>query len=200
MRNKKRAFTLIEVMVALAIMGLVLAGMFMYLRTNLVTYNRGQKKLSLQMELQRVMKFLYVELKRVGPIVYLDKKNNIVLDDEYNNDYKLSKLEFDSHLSKNGDTYVYRKVGFWRSDVFHLVRPEKVEIYYEKGKGLMKKVTDQHGKSRVALISPYVTGILFTVNKEDNKMLRISVYLKKGGKKDSFNLLIRLDTDFMGVF
>jgi prepilin-type N-terminal cleavage/methylation domain-containing protein len=196
----KRSFTLVEVMVAIAIMGLIVTGSLLYLRSNVRIYERGQKKISLQQELQLVMKYLYITIKSIGPIVYLDPKNNVILDDEYNNDYKLSKINFSELESSSGNTYVYKKLSFWKKDVFHLRHPQQMALYVEKNKGLIEEITEENGQEHKRVVSPYVKKILFLVNREDSKVLKVRVFIEKDKKEENFSLLVRLDADFLGVF
>ncbi len=203
MKMKKRGFTLVEVMIATGIMGVLIIAIFYYLRGNLNMYKKGSSKISFQTEVQRVMKVLYIELKKVNPSIYMDSDLNVVLDDEYRDDLKLTPVELydlDNNIN-NG----FERINLWEHKLRRFSEKKRNSFYVKKGKGLFKEsFNSETDVIHKKLISSYVTDIKFFRNKYDNNVIRVEVYMEgesyRGKKeKDMFELVLRMDTDFLTI-
>ncbi|MCK5685499.1 type II secretion system protein, partial [bacterium] len=172
MKMKKRGFTLVEVMIATGIMGVLIIAIFYYLRGNLNMYKKGSSKISFQTEVQRVMKVLYIELKKVNPSIYMDSDLNVVLDDEYRDDLKLTPVELydlDNNIN-NG----FERINLWEHKLRRFSEKKRNSFYVKKGKGLFKEsFNSETDVIHKKLISSYVTDIKFFRNKYDNNVIRV---------------------------
>ena len=77
LRNKKKAFTMIEMTVSVLIISVIVLTLIMVFRSNVVAWKWGQKHMGFNQKIQLVMKQIFTDIKNINPIVKQDKNGNI---------------------------------------------------------------------------------------------------------------------------
>lgn len=204
------AYTLVEIMIAMAIAALLMTSVFYAFNQNLDSWQRGEKKLALQAEISTVMSRLYYDLKRVNPAIYYDQNFDLWVAGEKFKEAKPNEVEMIDENQKREDGFEHIRFKVFMVEPF--AKSQTVEYYLKKdpntveSKYLKNKYGSAHVLVRLAdgeesIVSEHVEELKF--KKEPGKIATLNAHVKitmppeyKAEKRTDFiDLKIRLDND-----
>lgn len=112
---RKKGFTLLELLIALSIIGIVLSVLFTFYRSNSIAMNKIEKDIDLQRNGDMLLNLLEERLMSSDGIIEITEKNNMVLGVEFNyhkgNKKSSGEYEFEErevHIELEEDTETER--------------------------------------------------------------------------------------------
>lgn len=204
------AYTLVEIMIAMAIAALLMTSVFYAFSQNLDSWQRGEKKLALQAEISTIMSRIYYDLKRVNPAIYYDQNFDLWVAGEKFKEAKPNEVELIDENQKREDGFerirfkIFMVEPFAKSQVieYYLKKdPNSVEVKYLKNKYGSAHVLIRLCDGEESIISEHVEELNF--KKEPAKTATLNVHAKvtmppeyKADKRTDFiDLKIKLDND-----
>jgi prepilin-type N-terminal cleavage/methylation domain-containing protein len=198
----KRGYTLIEVIVAASVMALISMGLFTVMEGHMGNFRAGSHHIRIQHELQRIIKQIFTDFKKINTPLIVDEKYNIWFNGENKDNMKLNRITLkDMDLDR---TNGYEGLEF----SVNLIEPlGKKEFYYygmEKDDlgafGLYR--SDSAGKK---LFSPHVKNMNFKLNPYDKREVHLEGTVEIPGKrpgderKEDFNMVLRVEHAYVVV-
>jgi len=206
-----KGFTLVEVMISLAVASMLLISIFFTFSHNLQSWQQGEKKMVLQSEVSRVMYVIYQDLKRVNPAIFYDQNFDLWVTGERYKEAKPNEIEIIDENKRPVDGFerikfkVYYIEPYSKKETveYYLKRDEKaMDVAYSLNKSGSAHTLIRSVDERETVISDNVKSIKFTKDKTDPKALNISVRIMMptdaGAKTstDAFDLKVRFDNDY----
>ena len=206
----KKGFTLIEIMIAVAIASVVLLSIFGVFNQNMQAWYHGEKKMVLQAELSRVLSYIYNDLKRVNPAIYYDQNFDLWVAGEKFKEAKPNEIELIDENTNVTDGFERIKFKVYLVEPFS--KRETIEYYLQKDPNSVTPVYLKNKKGsafvlirsvddRETIVSENVENIKFFKTPGDLKNLKVSAKITMPpeydikNRTDSFDLNVRFDND-----
>lgn len=206
-----KGFTLVEVMISLAVASMLLISIFYTFSHNLQSWQQGEKKMVLQSEISRVMYVIYQDLKRINPAIFYDQNFDLWVTGERYKEAKPNEIEILDENKKTADGFERIKFKVYYIEPYS--KKETVEYYLKRDANAMdgSYVKNKRGSAHVLIrtvddretvVSENVESIKFSRDKTDPKALNVSVRIimpTDAGAKvsaDAFDLKVRFDNDY----
>ncbi|PKK91777.1 MAG: hypothetical protein CVV64_03695 [Candidatus Wallbacteria bacterium HGW-Wallbacteria-1] len=202
--DRRRGFTLAELTVASAVLGIMSIALFNVMSNHLGAWNRGNTSMRLRHEVQKVVKSLYNDFRSINPSFYMDESYNIWFQGEDRRNMKLNTLKLidgDSDLTNGCERLQYQ---------YQLVEPfgQKRRIEYYMGSldpadDTLYLIREMDGKP--AILSKCVPRISFERYPYDKRQVLVEATVRvtdnKGAnpKEETINLVLRIDHSYMIV-
>ena len=199
LKNRKRGFTLVEILVAVLIAAAIMTTLIMVFRSNVLSWKWGQKRMGFNQKIQLVMKRIFTDIKNINPIVKEDSNGNLwfqgeKIGDLYPNIVRVTNTDGNK---KNGG----EELSFYLTNFSDLTRKDFIRYYLDKDK-LMRQLIDYQGKKSSRLVTDSASNLHFFA--DPNDIHEVGVHLTIGDKKDpklkeDLDFSVRLDTDLVCV-
>lgn len=201
--RRKSGFTLVELSVSVLIISCILMILIYMLRSNLSSFNWGQKHMSFNHKKLMAARQIFYDLKSINPSLHLNKFDEVVIRGEEIEEFNptivtITKKDKD-HADSDGD----------QIDFFHAVYGQadtKEQITYvlkTKEKRLARIVTDRSGRGTVKYILDNVSAFELNTDEIDRKQLYVSFSVSdpENGVKEAetVTFAVRLETDMVYV-
>lgn len=195
-------FTLIEIMIATTVMGLISMGLFTAMEGHINNFQTGTHHIRIQHELQRVIKQLYVDFKKINTPIVIDSSYNIWFKGESKENMKLNRI-----LLKDLDldrTNGYEGLEFTINLIDPLGSRQNYWYGLEKdNKGNMLFYRQVDGDKRV--YSEFVKTIKFNINPYDKREVLVKGTIEIPGRiasdtrKEDFDMVLRVEHSYVVV-
>lgn len=124
MNNKENGFTLIEVMVAIAIVSIISLSLVQLLQTSLQVWNMGTSKMSIYNNLSMSLEYAGENIRKTIPayngdiyipvFLFESSKNIMLKNNSPNNSNNADKFDF---VSVTDEDYIYRNYSYYLGDI-----------------------------------------------------------------------------------
>ncbi len=212
--SSSRAYTLVEIMIAMAIAALLLGSVFYAFSQNIDSWHRGEKKLALHSEISTVMSRIYYDLKRINPAVYYDLNFDLWVSGEKYKEAKPNEVELiDENKNKNDG---FERIKFKIYMVEPFAKSSNIEFYLKKDPNSFetKYIKNQYGSAYIlirlcdgveTIISQHVEELKFS--KEPERVATIAVHAKItmppeykiSNRTDYIDLKVKFDNDHISL-
>ncbi len=208
------AYTLVEVMIAMAVAALLLTSVFYAFNQNMDSWHRGEKKLALHSEISTVMSRIYYDLKRINPAIYYDQNFDLWVSGEKFKEAKPNEVELIDENQKRGDGF--ERIRFKIFLVEPFAKSSVIEYYLKKDPNSVepKYLKNRHGSAHIlirlcdgdeTIISEHVEELKFI--KDPGKIATLNVHAKitmppeyKIEKRtDYIDLKVKFDNDHISL-
>lgn len=196
---RNRAYTLIEILVTSVIMVIIGGVIVLLLRHHVNMMQEGKRSIELQHEVQRVLKQISNDFRRVNSPVVIDQKFNIWLGGEDLAELEISPVELidaDDDITNGTEELIVRH---YRVDP--LGEERVVRYYLDETLGGM--IREENGEPK--LFSDRVTELKFMGDKEDLKKVYLTANIvipeteQTKEKQEQLEAVFRLKSDFIVV-
>ncbi|HOD39536.1 MAG TPA: type II secretion system protein [Candidatus Wallbacteria bacterium] len=203
-------YTLVEIMIAMAIAALLMTSVFYAFSQNMDSWHRGEKKLALQSEISTIMYRIYYDLKRINPAIYYDQNFDLWVSGEKFKEAKPNEVELIDENQNRQDGFerikfkIFMVEPFAKSQVieFYLKKdPDSIETKYIKNKYGSANVLIRLCDGDETIISEHVEELKF--KKEPSRISTLNVHVKvnmppeyRAEKRTDFiDLKVKFDND-----
>ncbi|MEW6712106.1 MAG: prepilin-type N-terminal cleavage/methylation domain-containing protein [Candidatus Riflebacteria bacterium] len=195
----KKGFTLVELSISSFIVALIALILIMVFRSNLNTWQWGQKHMEFNQLVQLVMKQIFTDLKTVNPIVKFDADGNMMFQGEKINDLfpnLVTIYDKDKNPDNGGEEIVFFLTSF--NDE---TRKDRIKYFIEKNK-LIREEEDYNGNKKRRVIAEKAKDLFFDDDPGDIRQVHIKVTLideKNEQHTENLDFAVRLETDLVCV-
>ncbi len=195
----KKGFTLVELSISSFIVALIALILIMVFRSNLNTWQWGQKHMEFNQQVQLVMKQIFTDLKTVNPIVKFDADGNMMFQGEKINDLfpnLVTIYDKDKNPDNGGEEIVFFLTSF--NDE---TRKDRIKYFIEKNK-LIREEEDYNGNKKRRVIAEKAKDLFFNDDPGDIRQVQIKVTLideKNEQHTENLDFAVRLETDLVCV-
>ncbi len=197
---KRKGFTLVELSISSFIIAMIALVLIMVFRSNLNTWQWGQKHMEFNQQVQLVMKQIFTDLKLVNPIIKMDESGNMLFQGEKINDLfpnLVTIYDKDKKPENGGEEIVFFQTSF--SD---LNRRDRVNYYLNDKGQFIRETEDYNGNQRKKVVAEKAQDLYFSDDPGDIRQVHIKVTLideKNAAMKETLDFAVRLDTDLVCV-
>lgn len=197
---KRKGFTLVELSISSFIIAMIALVLIMVFRSNLNTWQWGQKHMEFNQQVQLVMKQIFTDLKLVNPIIKMDESGNMLFQGEKINDLfpnLVTIYDKDKKPENGGEEIVFFQTSF--SD---LNRRDRVNYFLNDKGQFIRETEDYDGNKRKKVVAEKAQDLFFSDDPGDIRQVHIKVTLideKNAAMKETLDFAVRLDTDLVCV-
>ncbi|MFZ5951643.1 MAG: PulJ/GspJ family protein [Candidatus Rifleibacteriota bacterium] len=195
----KKGFTLVELSISSFIVALIALILIMVFRSNLNTWQWGQKHMEFNQLVQLVMKQIFTDLKTVNPIVKFDADGNMMFQGEKINDLfpnLVTIYDKDKNPDNGGEEIVFFHTSFTDE-----TRKDRIKYFIEKNQ-LIREEEDYNGNKKRRVIAEKAKDLFFDDDPGDIRQVLIKVTLideKNEKHTENLDFAVRLETDLVCV-
>jgi prepilin-type N-terminal cleavage/methylation domain-containing protein len=198
----KSGYTLVEILIASSVMALISIGLFTVMEGHIGNFQTGTHHIRIQHELQRVIKQLYVDFKKINTHVVIDSSYNVWFNGENTDNMKLNKILLrDLDLDR---TNGYEGLEFTVNLIDPLGSRQCYWYGLEKDSSdktvLYRKVDDDK-----KVFSEYVKSLKFNINPYDKREVLVEGTIEIPGRtstdtrKEDFDMVLRVEHSYVVV-
>lgn len=202
--RNQRGFTIAELMVASAVLGIMSLALFNIMSNHLGAWNHGNAAMRLRHEVQKVVKSLYNDFRSINPSFHMDESYNIWFQGEDRKNMKLNVLRL---MDDDDDlTTGYGKIQY----EFQLLEPfgQRRRIEYYMGSldpDSEEKFLIRAQDGTPAILSKHVSYIHFQKYPYDKRQVLVEALVRledpkgKNTREEKISLALRIEHSYMVV-
>lgn len=200
MKNNN-GFTLVEILISSVVISLVVIVLIMVFRSNLHTFQWGQKHMGFNQHVQLVMRQIFTDLKNINPILTQDIQGHLLIAGERSGDLRANMVTILNHHPESENKN--DELSFVLTTFSDINRRDHVRYYVDpETTALIREVTDNRGNVAKREISPLVRDFSLKNDPFDRRQIRVGLTIINEDDetmKDQINFAVRLQTDLVGV-
>lgn len=194
--DRKEGFTLIELGIGMGITFVIACMLVMLFRHSISVWKESGQRIAVQHEVQKIIKSMYNDVRKINSRFYFDKYHNIWINGENLDNIILSPVILKDTDDNRGNGYEQLEFDFFSIEPFGTAH--KITYYLDEKTTSLVRLLD----SKKYVISSFVENLRFFPDNWDNRKINIQAKVvipettQTKEQVETVNINFRIDNDF----